>query len=157
MNSDSNYASVVVNGLLRCGPVPDVVSIGYEGREADELVAELAARGVGTVVDVRLNPVSRKRGFSKRQLAARLESAGIDYVHLPALGNPRDNRAAFRAGDPDARARFRRRLEEAEAVAALDELARLADAGVVAVLCLEADHDECHRSAVVDALAARRA
>jgi hypothetical protein len=34
--------------------------------------------------------------MSKRKLAAALADAGIDYMHLPALGNPKDNRQPFR-------------------------------------------------------------
>jgi hypothetical protein len=34
--------------------------------------------------------------MSKRKLAAALGEAGIGYVHLPALGNPKDNREPFR-------------------------------------------------------------
>src|SRR5665647_729111 len=70
---------------------------GYAGHSVDDLVAFAQTRGVHAVVDVRLNPVSRKRGFSKRLLAAALEDAGLAYVHLPALGNPRDNRDGFAA------------------------------------------------------------
>ena len=40
----------------------NVIGIGYEGLESDGLVSKLCLRGVRTVVDVRLNPISRKRG-----------------------------------------------------------------------------------------------
>ncbi len=62
---------------------------------------------VNVLVDVRLTPLSRKPGMSKRQLADALTAVGVEYLHLPALGNPRDNRDAFRQGDPRGRARFR--------------------------------------------------
>src|SRR2546423_7105871 len=39
-----------------------------------------------------------------------LADAGIGYVHLPALGNPQDNRAAFRRGSPAARERYRQEV-----------------------------------------------
>ena len=84
-------------------PAMTVVTIGYEGRQLDEFVAELSNRRVEIVFDVRENAISRKLGFSKRRLGEALAVAGIDYRHQPALGNPRSNRAAFRAGEPAAR------------------------------------------------------
>jgi Protein of unknown function, DUF488 len=50
--------------------------------------------------------------MSKRKLAAALADAGIDYMHLPALGNPKDNRQPFRTGDAASRQRFRARLND---------------------------------------------
>jgi uncharacterized protein (DUF488 family) len=132
--------------------VPTFVSAGYEGRDVDALVAELRAFGVTVVADVRLNAVSRKPGFSKRALRDHLERAGIAYLHLPALGNPRDNRDALRAGNAAAHDRFRDLLRRPDARAALDELARLGQDRVVALLCYEADAGTCHRSVVLDAL-----
>ena len=46
---------------------PTIVSIGYEQRDVSELIGLLKANGVVTLVDVRLNPISRKKGFSKRR------------------------------------------------------------------------------------------
>ncbi|MDR1430587.1 MAG: DUF488 domain-containing protein, partial [Propionibacteriaceae bacterium] len=51
------------------------------------------------LVDVRQTPISRKRGLSKTALGAALSEAGIDYIHLRELGNPRDNRDGYRQGD----------------------------------------------------------
>src|SRR5215475_5885808 len=81
-------------------PKADIVGVGYEGRTIDDFVVDLAARGVEVLADVRLTPISRKKGFSKRQLAQALAAVGITYQHLPELGNPKDNRAGF-AGDND--------------------------------------------------------
>ena len=130
-----------------------LVSIGYEGRNLEELLGELAVRGVGTVADVRLTPISRKRGLSKTRLKEALESQGIEYVHLRALGNPKDNRARF-AGNELAvgRARFRGLLEADDSRKALGELAARARREVVAVLCFEANHERCHRSVILEEL-----
>ncbi|MBI5088832.1 MAG: DUF488 domain-containing protein, partial [Actinobacteria bacterium] len=110
-------------GSSRCpsaaDPVPGrLTTIGYEGLIVDELVDQLRADGVEVVVDVRLNPISRKPGLSKTRLAAALDAVGIGYVHERALGNPPDNRAALRAGDADAWERLRAQLASAAAVAA---------------------------------------
>ncbi|MDQ3504076.1 MAG: DUF488 domain-containing protein [Actinomycetota bacterium] len=52
------------------------------------------------LLDVRLNAISRKPGFSKKRLTAALAAVGIGYRHARALGNPRDNREPFHSADP---------------------------------------------------------
>ena len=61
----------------------------------------LAAAGVATLIDVRDRPISRRPGFSKRQLAAAIEEAGMRYVHLQALGTPPEGRLANRRREWD--------------------------------------------------------
>jgi uncharacterized protein (DUF488 family) len=129
------------------GSPAEVATIGYEGRDVDDLVAALRAEGVALVIDVRETPRSREPGFSQRGLAAALAVAGIGYEHLGGLGNPRDNRDAFRAGDPAARRRYARRLDR-EGAADLARLRALVGGGPLALLCLERDHEVCHRSAI---------
>jgi uncharacterized protein (DUF488 family) len=133
-----------------------VISVGYEGRDINEFVRDLARRGVTVLADVRLNAVSRRHGFSKTALSHALHAAGIEYVHLRSLGNPRENRARF-AGDDIARGRdtFRRVLKSDSAQADLDLLRDLASSTVVAVLCVERDEQRCHRRVVIEALASR--
>lgn len=129
-----------------------LVSVGYEGRTAEELVGRLRLERVQVLVDVRLTPLSRKPGLSKSKLAAALREAGIEYVHHRALGNPKDNRDGFREGAPESRRRFREVLGTDEATDALRHVAELLDEGVVALLCFERDHSACHRNLVADAL-----
>lgn len=126
-------------------------SVGYEGRTLDRFVDLLRLAGVDVLVDVRLTPISRKPGFSKRRLAERLDSEGIEYLHEPKLGNPPENRDAFRTGDvARGRERFGARLENG----ARDALLALVDLTVsakVAVLCVERDSERCHRQVITDA------
>jgi len=132
--------------------VGELIGIGYEGRALAPFVDDLVARGVTRVVDVRLNAVSRKPGFSKRALSAALFASGIAYEHRPALGNPRENRAGF-GGAPAAltaaRAAYLSLLSAPAAVAALAEVARAAERERVAVLCFEADQRRCHRDVLI--------
>lgn len=131
---------------------PTVIGVGYQGRDLTGFVTDLHAAGITLLVDVRLTPISRKRGFAKQALATALAQANIGYQHLPALGNPRTNRAGF-AGDADELAAARRRytdlLDEPAAQAGLDELAALSRTHRVAVLCFEADEQHCHRHVVL--------
>ncbi|MCX8556204.1 MULTISPECIES: DUF488 domain-containing protein [Mycobacteriaceae] len=139
--SDTHAAHIVATGTL--------VSIGYEGKTVDDLVARLLEQDVQVLVDVRLTPLSRKPGLSKTKLSEALAAVGIGYVHHRALGNPKNNRAGFRAGEPESRARYRDILDTAEATNALAHVSELLDGGVVALLCFEHDHAECHRDIVV--------
>ena len=89
-----------------------MIGIGYEGLIIDQVVARLQAEGVEVLVDVRMTPLSRKPGFSKRALSEALSAAGIRYVHDRRLGNPKDNRAAYADASSDAGATARARYRE---------------------------------------------
>jgi uncharacterized protein (DUF488 family) len=65
-----------------------ICTIGYEGGTVDAFLRTLREAGVELVLDIRAAPVSRKKGFSKNQLAAHLAHAGIGYRHLRGLGTP---------------------------------------------------------------------
>jgi len=69
---------------------------GYQGRTLQECIRLLQKRQVTLLVDVRQNPISRKRGFSRTQLSRALENAGIRYIHIEQLGNPSEIRAEYR-------------------------------------------------------------
>ena len=129
-----------------------VLSVGYEDREIGEFTAAMAAAGVSVLVDVRQTPSSRRKGFSKNKLAAALAEVGIEYRHRPALGNPRDNRAAYRRGDPAARAVYDAVLATPEAAEALEEIRDLRATDPIALLCLESDPTFCHRTQVIAAV-----
>ncbi|MGX9789612.1 DUF488 domain-containing protein [Mycobacterium sp. MMS18-G62] len=130
------------------------MTVGYQDRTVDQLIETLATASVKVLVDVRLTPLSRKPGLSKNGLATRLRDAGIEYLHLPQLGNPRDNRDAFRRGKADAKQRYQAVLATPDARSALDELLWLARQQRVALMCFERDASQCHRAMVVDALIA---
>jgi len=70
----------------------ELFTVGYEGTTIDSFISSLKANNIGCILDVRALPLSRKRGFSKTQLAERLARVHIQYVHLPELGTPKDIR-----------------------------------------------------------------
>jgi uncharacterized protein (DUF488 family) len=102
------------------------------------------------LVDIRAVAASRRPGFSKRQLAASLDEAGIAYIHLQKLGTPAEGRQAARAGDFEALWRiYDKHIKTPEAQAALGELLALIKSGKrVCLLCYERDPNECHRSRI---------
>ena len=111
---------------------------------------------IDVLVDVRLTPSSRKPGLSKGKLSAALERSGVVYVHMRALGNPRDNRAGYRDGDPASQQRYADVLREEAAELALEQLEDLLNGARVALLCFERDSGACHRQAIADELLRRR-
>jgi uncharacterized protein (DUF488 family) len=130
-----------------------LATIGYEKASQPELIAALEAAGIRRIIDVRDVPNSRRAGFSKNVLAASLAAAGIDYVHLKALGTPKEGRLANRARQWE---RFwaivERQLDTPEAQHDLARAAALAGEAPSCLLCFEADPSICHRSAVAERL-----
>src|SRR5438309_10731697 len=95
-----------------------IFTIGYEGATVPEFIAALKNAGVERVIDVRALPLSRRPGFSKTPLKGALEEAGIEYIHLKALGTPAEGRAAARAGrHADLKRIYAGQLELPEAIA----------------------------------------
>ncbi|HEV2300366.1 MAG TPA: DUF488 domain-containing protein [Stellaceae bacterium] len=136
--------------------VQTLATIGYEKARLDDVIAALRAAGIATLIDVRDRPISRRPGFSKRQLGAAVEAAGMRYVHLAALGTPPEGREAGRRRDWD---RFWRIVEEklgrSEAAHDLAYAALFAEAAPSCLLCYEADWQTCHRRRIAEILAAR--
>ncbi len=133
----------------------EIITIGYEGRGLDEFISTLAVERVEVLVDVRLNAISRKPGFSKTALMSAAHAAGIEYVHEPLLGNPISNRDGYRAGYKSARTLYRKRLANGSS-AAVDRLVEISTERRVAVLCVERDHEICHRDELVKVARRRR-
>src|SRR5579862_4661757 len=121
-------------------------TIGYEKARLPDVVRALTNSGVATLIDVRDRPISRRPGFSKHQLAAAVEAAGIRYLPLQALGTPPEGREAGRKREWQ---RFwgivESKLASAEAEFALQQAAASAHEGPSCLLCYEADWRRCHR------------
>jgi hypothetical protein len=123
-------------------------TIGYEHATQKDFFAALLDAKVATLVDVRAVAGSRRPGFSKRQLAAGLDSHGMSYVHLQKLGTPKQGRLAARSGKAEEMLRiYERHLATPEAQHELDELTALAKSGRPLCLCYECDPAHCHRGA----------
>ena len=108
------------------------------------------------MADVRANPVSRKQGFSKSQLATTLGEGGIEYSSHRELGIPTEDRnsASSEAGWSKLIARYRASLDEDR----VDEAAALADdarSRPTAVMCLEEDTAHCHRTPLAEWISER--
>jgi uncharacterized protein (DUF488 family) len=133
----------------------DLATIGYEGTTIDTVLATLRDARVRLLIDVRAVAQSRKPGFSKRQLAAALDGAGIAYVHLQGLGTPKPGRDAVRAGHPERmEVIFREHMTSDRAQAELEQAKDLARQRHACLLCFERDHNTCHRRLVAEMIVA---
>jgi uncharacterized protein (DUF488 family) len=134
-------------------PLP-IYTIGYERAEPHAFLRTLVEAGVKLVLDIRAQPVSRKKGFSKNQLAALLAVQGIAYRHLRGLGTPKAGREAAKHGDLSGFVRiFAAQMAEPEAEADLSEALRLSGETPSCLLCLERDPEHCHRLIVARRMA----
>ena len=130
-------------------------TIGYEGVTQGEFLDALQAAGVERVIDIRAVPNSRRPGFSKTPLRNALAEAGVDYVHLRALGTPANGRAAAGPGrQADLERIYAGQLELPEAIAETAQMLGLAAEKPSALLCYEREPAECHRRLLIAAVAA---
>lgn len=135
-----------------------ILTIGYEGSSIEDFIATLRLADVQVLIDVRDFPGSRKRGFSKRALAKALEGAGVEYVHLRDLGDPKPGRDAARRGDKKAFERiYRAHLKSDDAQAALGRALQITSRARACLLCYERDPSSCHRAIVAEEMAGREA
>ncbi|MFG1395582.1 DUF488 domain-containing protein [Roseixanthobacter pseudopolyaromaticivorans] len=124
----------------------ELFTVGYEQTTSGAFQDTLTRAGVDLLVDVRAVAASRRPGFSKTALAAGISEHGIAYVHLRALGTPKEGRLAARSGDHDALMRiYDAHLATDKAREALDELASLAQGRRICLMCYERHVEGCHR------------
>lgn len=129
-------------------------TIGYEGADVDAFVYALGSAAIDLVLDIRAVASSRRPGFSKTALRSHLALAGIEYLHLRSLGDPKEGREAARRGDYATFERvFRNHLGTPAAQEDLEIAIGLARSSAVALLCYESDATHCHRKVVADEMA----
>lgn len=137
-----------------------VYTVGHSTRSFEELVRLLREFGVRRVVDVRSFPAGKRQPhFGRKHLERALPDAGIDYVHLPALGGYRKPRADSqnRAWKSAGFRGYADHMETPEFLAGAAELLRLAAETPTAVMCAEAHWSRCHRQLLSDWLLAQGA
>lgn len=126
----------------------ELYTVGYEGLDIDEFTAFLKKKKIQLIADVRKNPVSRKKGFSKNKMAEQLKLKKIDYAHFPALGTP----SAWRKLEHEGKITRKKMFEEyvdkiiPQGEKEIEALRKLMKEKRIALLCYEADATDCHRS-----------
>jgi uncharacterized protein (DUF488 family) len=136
---------------------PTIWTIGHSTRASADFIQILKAHQIGTLVDVRSFPGSRRHPqFNSEELSESLAGEEIVYHHLPALGGRRRPRpdskntawrnASFRA--------YADHMETVEFKQGIEILREIGNENRTAVMCAEALWWRCHRSLIADYLKA---
>ena len=137
----------------------DVYAMGFSNRSWDVTLEILNAFAIKRVVDIRTLPGSKHTPqFNLEHMKAALPKAGIDYVHLKALGGFRKPVKGSETNAAWQNSGFRGYADymQTEAFrAALDQLEELLKERKTVYCCTEVVFWRCHRQLVSDALVVR--
>lgn len=137
---------------------PIICTIGHSTHPLDEFITLLKKNQIVHVLDVRTVPRSRHNPqFNMNALTVALQTAGINYTHVPGLGGLRHTRpespnggwrnASFRG--------YADYMQTPEFAGNVEQVATLAAHERCALMCAEAVPWRCHRSLIADALTVR--
>ena len=100
-----------------------IYSIGYGGKSLGSLIGALKMYSVKELIDVRSRPFGSRHVFNRNNISKALEKEHIRYTWAGRyLGGFKD-------------------INEAE----INNLAEYQQNTTVCIMCMEADHKECHR------------
>ena len=131
-----------------------IFTVGYEACDITEFCERLRSHGIELIADLRKNPVSRKKGFSKRKLAENLQDFKIEYLHFGGLGVPTEWRKQAKEEIITRKKMFQdyvRKVIPAHKIE-IEQIRKLMKRQKIALLCYEADASDCHRSFVAQKL-----
>jgi uncharacterized protein (DUF488 family) len=134
-------------------PMPKLFTIGYEKRSLAGFLNILKQNGIQALVDIRENPYSKNKDFSRKELGGHLQAEGIEYLHLVSFGSPKWLREQIhKTGD------YRYFFEQYNIYLAgktydLTNLRNLICDKSICLMCLEQNLAECHRLAVANKMA----
>lgn len=132
-----------------------IYTIGHSTRSFPELLDVLAAYGIECVADVRRFPGSRRLPqFAEPALRAELESHGLAYVWIPALGGrrrplPDSSNVGWRH---DAFRGYADHVASEVFAKGLFELLMIAPGLRTVIMCAEVLWWRCHRRIIADVL-----
>jgi uncharacterized protein (DUF488 family) len=135
-----------------------IFTIGHSTKPIEEFIALLQSNGVKCVLDVRTIPRSRRNPqFNSEVLEAALGAAGIDYLHVKALGGLRHaKKDSVNLGWHNASFRgYADYMQTEDFEGGLERAIRKSQEVQCALMCAEAVPWRCHRSLVADALTTR--
>ncbi len=141
-------------------PIPHtiVLTIGHSTRPIEEFLYLLRLNAVSLLVDIRTAAGSRYNPqYNQGRLAAALDQADIEYLHMSGLGGVRQPHSespntgwrnkGFRG--------FADYMQTTEFKIGLELVISLAGRAVTVLMCAEAVPWRCHRSLIADALLVR--
>ena len=144
----------VVWNLRHSHLLTDFYTTGYERRSLEQFIEILQAADIGTVIDIRHNPVSQyKPTFSSTNLKQSLSEHNIQYVHRGDLGVPSEIRKDISEnGTRDSiwewyKDNVLKNLPDRQLAQIIEEHSK-----AIVFLCLEEDPTVCHRHLLFEAL-----
>jgi uncharacterized protein (DUF488 family) len=132
-----------------------IYTIGHSTRSIEEFTELLKIHGIKEIVDVRSIPKSRHNPqFNEETLRQSLQLAHIRYRNLERLGGLRHSKKdSINLGWHNTSFRgFADYMATPEFSVGLEELIKIANTRVTAIMCAEAVPWRCHRSLIADAL-----
>ena len=133
-----------------------VFTVGHGIRPIEELLELLGEGGVGTLVDVRRFPSSRRHPqFNQAALTASLEAAGIAYRHAVELGGRRSGEPGEERFDCIQVTAFRSYAARMGMPEWQDALAAALAEPDPCFMCAETLWWRCHRRLIAELLTAR--
>lgn len=132
-----------------------IYTIGHSTRPISEFIELLDKSSISQLVDIRTIPKSRYNPqFGQDELKLSLENAGIEYTYLKSLGGLRPSTKSS-LNDAWHNKSFRNYADYMQTDGyrnGTEELTKIANNKVTAIMCAEAVPWRCHRSLVSDTL-----
>ncbi len=147
---DNTYYEAVIQARKKItSNAKELFTIGYEGLSFEKYINQLICHDVRLLCDVRINPLSRKFGFSKGMLSHLLPKLGIEYIHIPELGVVSESRNNLETKSDYMQLLNAYRKSLPQKKESMDKLSGLFDQYKrIALTCFEKQHDSCHRHCV---------
>lgn len=122
-------------------------TIGHSRLELTDFFRLLEQFAITHVVDIRTNPQSRwAPQYNRKRLASSLNAAGLAYIHMGGAlgGHPKDPDLY-----EDGRVIYERITKRRDFRKAIQELAQLAEAHTIVLMCTEGSPEKCHRHPLI--------
>lgn len=130
-----------------------IYTIGHSVHPVGVFVEMLSSFRITQLADIRSIPRSgRYPQFNKDALHTSLAEAGIQYIHIPALGGRRQATGAVAARHVSGLQSYVVHMQSDEFSGGIEQLLEMATKVNVAYMCAEANWRNCHRSMVSDYL-----
>ena len=127
---------------------PAIYTVGHSSHTWERFAPLLRQHGIQVLVGVRSNPVSRFAPFANsRRLPPLLDQEGVRHVAMGGSlgGKPSDRSLYDKSGAPD----YGKIASTKAFRDGIEELLRLAEGSVVALMCAEEDPVRCHRQLLI--------
>ena len=124
---------------------PVLYTIGYEKATMEGFLKTLTDNEIGILVDIRSHPKAKRAEFSGPILRKSVECAGMEYLHIPELGMPKEGLYRARLGKLDKAWDIYEEQVLAKQAGQLQWIVDMATRKKVCLMCYEHGAFQCHR------------